>query len=99
MKRAQEMQKKLQDIQKQVADMVVTGQAGGGSIKIDMTGQHHAKKVQLDNTIMREDKSIIEDLIAAAINDATYKVEKALRDKMGGLAGIKLPEGLDGTDK
>ena len=61
MKRAQEMQKKLQDIQKQVAEMEVTGQAGGGVVKITMTGQHYAKKVVLDNNLMKEEKSIIED--------------------------------------
>lgn len=94
MKRAQEMQKKLQDIQKQVAEMEVTGQSGGGVVKIVMTGQHYAKKVTLDPTLLKEDKSIIEDLIAAAINDATDKIERNLRDKMGGLAGLKLPDDL-----
>jgi DNA-binding YbaB/EbfC family protein len=97
MKRAQEMQKKLQDIQKQVAEMEVIGQSGGGVVKITMTGQHYAKKVSLDPNLLKEEKSIIEDLIAAAINDATDKIERSLRDKMGGLAGIKLPEGLDDT--
>lgn len=95
MKRAQEMQKKLQDIQKQVAEMEVLGQAGGGLVKILMTGQHYAKKVTLDPNLLKEEKSVIEDLIAAAINDATDKIEKNLRDKMGGLAGIKLPDGMD----
>ncbi len=99
MKRAQEMQKKLQDIQKQVAEMEITGQSGGGVVKIAMTGQHYAKKVALDANLMKEDKSIIEDLIAAAINDAADKIEKNLRDKMGGLAGMKLPEGLDDLAK
>lgn len=99
MKRAQEMQKKLQDIQKQVAEMELTGQSGGGVVKIVVTGQHYAKKVTLDLNLLKEEKSIIEDLIAAAINDATDKIEKNLRDKMGGLAGIKLPEGLDDTNK
>lgn len=94
MKRAQEMQKKLQDIQKQVAEMEVTGQSGGGVVKIVMTGQHYAKKVTLDPNLLKEEKSIIEDLIAAAINDATDKIEKSLRDKMGGLAGLKLPDDL-----
>lgn len=94
MKRAQEMQKKLSDIQKQVAEMEVIGQSGGGSVKITFTGQHYAKKVALDNTLLREEKSIIEDLIAAAINDGTDKIERALRDKMGGLAGMKLPDDL-----
>jgi DNA-binding YbaB/EbfC family protein len=95
MKRAQEMQKKLQDIQKQVAEMEVNGQSGGGVVKIVMTGQHYAKKVALDPNLLKEEKAVIEDLIAAAINDATDKIERSLRDKMGGLAGIKLPDGLD----
>jgi len=95
MKRAQEMQKKLQDIQKQVAEMEVTGQSGGGVVKVVMTGQHYAKKVTLDPNLLKEEKSIIEDLIAAAINDATDKIERNLREKMGGLAGIKLPDGFD----
>lgn len=99
MKRAQEMQKKLQDIQKQVAEMEVTAQSGGGVVKIVMTGQHYAKKVTLDPNLLKEEKSVIEDLIAAAINDATDKIERNLRDKMGGLAGIKLPEGLSETLK
>lgn len=99
MKRAQEMQKKLQDIQKQVAEMEVTGQSGGGVVKVTMTGQHYGKKVLLDATLLKEEKSIIEDLIAAAINDATDKIEKSLRDKMGGLAGMKMPDGLEDIDK
>ena len=99
MKRAQEMQKKLQDIQKQVSEMEVTGQSGGGVIKIAMTGQHYAKKVVLDPNLLKEEKSIIEDLIAAAINDATDKIERSLRDKMGGLAGMKLPEGFGDLPK
>ena len=93
------MQKKLQDIQKQVAEMEVTGQSGGGVVKITMTGQHFAKKVTLDASLLKEEKSIIEDLIAAAINDATDKIEKNLRDKMGGLAGMKMPDGLEDIDK
>lgn len=100
MKRAQDMQKKLQDIQKQVAEMEITGQSGGGVVKINMTGQHYAKKVTLDPDLLNEEKAIIEDLIAAAINDATDKIEKSLREKMGGLAGMKLPEGFGGdTEK
>ena len=99
MKRAQEMQKKLQDIQKQVADMEVTGQSGGGVVKVTMTGQHYAKKIALDPNLLKEERSIIEDLIAAAINDTTDKIEKNLRDKMGGLAGMKMPDGLEDMDK
>lgn len=94
MKRAQEMQKKLQDIQKQVADMEVPGQSGGGVVKITMTGQHYAKKVSIDPNLLKEEKSVIEDLIAAAINDATDKIEKNLREKMGTLAGTQLPDDI-----
>lgn len=99
MKRAQEMQKKLQEIQEQVAKMEIIGQSGGGVAKVAMTGQHYAKKVTLDPNLLKEEKSIIEDLIAAAINDATDKIERGLREKMGSLAGIKLPDGFDTSEK
>jgi DNA-binding YbaB/EbfC family protein len=99
MKKAQEMQKKMQEIQKQIAEMEVTGQSGGGLVKIVMTGQHYAKRVTLDPALLKEEKSIIEDLIAAAINDATDKIEKGTRDKMTSLTGIKLPDGFELPDK
>jgi hypothetical protein len=99
MKRAQEMQKKLQDIQKQVAEMEVTGQSGGGVVKVTVTGQHYAKKLALDPSVLKEEKTILEDLIVAAFNDATDKIEKNLREKMGGLAGMKMPDGLDDSDR
>jgi DNA-binding YbaB/EbfC family protein len=95
MKKAQEMQKKMQEIQKQIAEMEVTGQSGGGLVKIVMTGQHYAKRVTLDASVLKEEKSILEDLIAAAINDATDKIEKGTRDKMSSLTGIKLPDGFN----
>src|SRR5690349_4678393 len=76
MKKAQEMQKKMQEIQKQVSEMEVTGVSGGGLVKIVMTGQHMAKRVTLDPSLMKEEKTIVEDLIAAAINDAASKIEK-----------------------
>ena len=95
MKKAQEMQKKMQEIQKQIAEMEVTGQSGGGLVKILMSGQHYAKRVTIDPALLKEEKGIVEDLIAAAINDAVEKIEKGTRDKMSGLTGIKLPEGFD----
>lgn len=95
MKKAQEMQKKMQEIQKQIAEMEVVGQSGGGLVKIVMTGQHFAKRVTLDPSLMKEEKTIVEDLIAAAINDATGKIEKGTREKMTALTGIKLPDGFD----
>ena len=95
MKKAQEMQKKMQEIQKQISEMEVTGQSGGGLVKIVMTGQHYAKRVTIDPSLMKEEKAIIEDLIAAAINDAAEKIEKGTREKMTALTGIKLPDGFD----
>jgi DNA-binding YbaB/EbfC family protein len=75
--------------------MEVTGQSGGGLVKIVMSGQHFAKRVTLDPTVLKEEKTVLEDLIAAAINDATDKIEKGTRDKMSGLSGIKLPDGFE----
>ncbi len=95
MKKAQEMQKKMQEIQKQIAEMEVIGQSGGGLVKIVMTGQHYAKRVTIDPEVLKEEKSIIEDLIAAAINDAAERIERGTREKMNVLTGIKLPEGFD----
>lgn len=95
MKKAQEMQKKMQEIQKQIAEMEVTAQSGGGLVKIVMTGQHYAKRVTIDPSVLKEEKSIVEDLIAAAINDASDKIEKGTRDKMMALTGMKLPDGFD----
>lgn len=98
-KKAQEMQKKLQDMQKQMMETEIQGQSGGGLVKITMTGHHFAKRVILDSSVLKEEKSVIEDLIAAAINDAADKIERHMKDKVSGLAGIKLPEGLsDGSE-
>jgi len=95
MKKAQEMQKKMQEIQKEVTDMVVTGQSGGGLVKILMNGQHMAKKVTLDPAVLKEETAVMEDLIAAAINDAATKIETGTREKMSSLTGIKLPDGFN----
>lgn len=92
MKRAQDMQKKLQDIQQEVTKMEITGQSGGGMVRIAVNGAHYCNRVELDPNVLKEDRLILQDLIAAAINDATSKVERTLREKMGGLAGFKLPE-------
>jgi len=94
MKRAQEMQKRLQDIQKQVSEMTVTGRVPG-KLEITVTGQHYAKKVTiLDPNLLREDPSVISDVIAATINDATNKLEKYLKEKMGSLSGLSMPNGV-----
>ena len=97
MKNAQEMQKKMQEIQQQVAAMQVQGTSGGGVVKIKMNGRYavEANGVTLDPSVLKEEKTILEDIIAAAINDAVSKIEKGTRDKMSSLTGIKLPDGFD----
>ncbi|MCE3237929.1 MAG: ybaB [Gammaproteobacteria bacterium] len=98
MKKAQEMQKKMQEIQQQVKEMVMVGQAGGGLVKIPLNGEHLVKppqRVKLDPSLLKEEISVIEDLIAAAINDASAKIETGTREKMSALTGIKLPDGFN----
>jgi hypothetical protein len=94
MKRAQEMQKKLQEIQKQVAELEVVGKSGGGAVQVRVNGQHFVREVKIDPNILKEEPSIIEDLIMAAVNSATEEIEKILRDKMGGLGGAAGLEGF-----
>lgn len=92
MKKAQEMQQKLQAAQDEVAKLEVTGESGAGLVKVTMDGKHNVTKVAIDDEVLQEDKEILEDLIAAATNDAVKKVETASQSKLGGLtAGMGLP--------
>ncbi len=101
LKQAQEMQTKMQQAQQQLAEMVIIGESGGGMVKIHMNGRHDVKRVQIDPSLIKtgaapEDIEVLEDLIAAAINDAVKKVEKASREKLSGLtAGMQLPPGFE----
>ena len=99
MKKAQEMQNNLQKAQEEIAKMEVNGESGAGMVKVVMTGKHDLKKVTIDPSIM-DDKEMLEDLIAAAVNDATRKIEEQTNARMGsvtagmpmgGLGGLKLP--------
>lgn len=95
MKKAQEMQKNMEIAQEKVAKLEVHGESGAGMVKVIMTGKHDIKKVTIDPSIM-DDKEMLEDLIAAAINDANRKVEEQTQSTMGPLtagmpAGFKLP--------
>lgn len=95
MKQAQEMQQKVQKLQEEVANLEVTGEAGAGLVKITMTGRHDVRRVDIDQSLMTEEKSIIEDLVAAAMNDAVRRAEQAQQDKMSELtAGMPLPPGF-----
>ncbi len=96
MKKAQEMQKNLEKAQEEVAKLEVTGESGAGLVKLIMTGKHDVKKVTIDPSLM-DDKEMLEDLVAAAINDANRKVEEQSSSKMGSVTGglpfgnMKLP--------
>jgi hypothetical protein len=95
MKQAQQMQKNLQDMQGEIANMQVTGEAGGGMVKVVMSGRHDVRRVTIDDSLMSDDKEMLEDLIAAAINDAVRKVEKNSQDKLSSLTGgMDLPPGM-----
>jgi DNA-binding YbaB/EbfC family protein len=95
MKQAQQMQENLKKAQEEIAGMEVEGQAGAGMVKVVMTGRHDVKRVSIDPSLMSDDKEMLEDLIAAAVNDAVRRVEAATQEKMGGLtSGFELPPGM-----
>jgi DNA-binding YbaB/EbfC family protein len=94
MKQAQAMQENMQKMQEEVAKMELEGQAGCGMVKVVMTGRHDIKRVSIDDSVM-DDKEMLEDLVAAAVNDAVRQVEKTSQEKMSGLtAGLNLPPGV-----
>ncbi|HMN43101.1 MAG TPA: YbaB/EbfC family nucleoid-associated protein [Povalibacter sp.] len=96
MKQAQQMQANLQRAQQEIASLQVTGEAGGGMAKVTMTGKHQVLRVALDPSIVSaDDKDMLEDLVAAAVNDAVQKVERATQEKMSGvMGGMNLPPGF-----
>lgn len=95
MKQAQKMQEDMQKAQAELATMEVEGQSGGGMVKVAMNGRHEIRRVNIDDSLMGDDKDMLEDLIAAAVNDAVRKVEQQSTDKMSGLtAGMNLPAGM-----
>ncbi|MBI1425408.1 MAG: YbaB/EbfC family nucleoid-associated protein [Gammaproteobacteria bacterium] len=95
MKQAQQMQANMQKMQEEVANMEVEGQAGGGLVKVTMTGRHDVKRVSIDDSVFQDDKEMLEDLIAAAVNDAVRQVEKVSQEKMSSItAGFNLPPGM-----
>lgn len=121
LKQAQEMQKKLQDAQKTIENLIVTGESGAGLVKVEMTGRHDVRKITIDDSVLKEraevaqppqpqtstankwatlhnKKEVLEDLIAAAFNDAVRKIEKSSREQMTVLAqGLKLPPEMGGA--
>ncbi|MBV6753423.1 MULTISPECIES: YbaB/EbfC family nucleoid-associated protein [Pseudomonas] len=95
MKQAQQMQEKMAKMQEELANAEVTGQSGAGLVSVVMTGRHDVKRVSIDPSLKDEDLEVLEDLIAAAFNDATRKIESNSQDKMSGMtAGMQLPPGF-----
>jgi DNA-binding YbaB/EbfC family protein len=95
MKQAQDMQSKMQKMQEDMANAEVKGEAGAGLVSVVMTGRHDVKRVQIDESLLKEDKEMLEDLLAAAVNDAVRKVEAQSRDQMSKMtAGMGLPPGF-----
>jgi DNA-binding YbaB/EbfC family protein len=95
MQQAQKMQENLKKAQEELALMQVQGEAGGGLVTIVMTGKREARKVTIDDSLLGEDKDMLEDLVAAAINDAVNKVAKMKKEKMSDItSGIPLPPGF-----
>ncbi len=92
MKQAQKMQENLQKAQEELAHMEVTGESGGGLVSVVMTGKHEVRRVTIDDSLLGDDKDMLEDLVAAAINDAVHKVERTVQEKFSGMtAGMGLP--------
>jgi hypothetical protein len=89
------MQDSMKKAQEEIAAMEVEGEAGGGLVRVTMTGRHDVRRVHIDPTLFGEDKDMLEDLVAAAVNDAVRKVETASQEKMAGMtAGLPLPPGF-----
>ena len=96
MKQAQQMQDNMKKAQEELAQTEVEGQSGAGMVKIVMTCRHDVKRVTIDPSLQREDKDMLEDLVAAAFNDAVAKAEATTQAKMAGFtAGLNLPPGLN----
>ena len=93
MKQAQQMQANMEKAQKELASVEVIGQAGGGMVKITMTGKHDVKRVQIEDALFEDDKEMLEDLLAAAVNDANRQVEQTTQERMSGMLppGMKMP--------
>ena len=95
MKQAQQMQANMEKAQEQLAQIEVEGQSGAGAVKVVMTCKHDVKRVTIDPSLLADDKDMLEDLVAAAFNDAVRKVESTVQEKMGSVtAGLPIPPGM-----
>ena len=95
MKQAQQMQADMKKAQEEMALITVTGESGAGMVRVTMTCQHQVQKVEIDDSMIGDDKEMLEDLTVAAFNDAVNKVEKTVQEKFSGMAGgMSLPPGM-----
>ena len=95
MKQAQQMQENMKRMQEQLATIEVEGQSGAGMVKVVMTCRHDVRRVAIDASLLKDDKDMLEDLVAAAFNDAVRRVETTIQEKMGGMtSGLGLPPGF-----
>lgn len=89
------MQENMQKMQEELASKIVLGESGAGMVTVTMNGRHDVKKVDIDQSLLTEDKTILEDLLAAAVNDAVRKVEQENKNMMGDLTGgMQMPPGF-----
>ncbi len=95
MKQAQQMQADMQKAQDEMASLTVTGESGAGLVKITMTCKHEVRALEIDDSLLGDDKEMLEDLIIAAFNDAQRRVESTIQEKFSGMtAGLNLPPGM-----
>ena len=95
MKQAQQMQADMQKAQEEMGQLTVTGESGGGMVRITMSCKHELKSLDIDDSLVGDDKEMLEDLIIAAFNDAVRRVEKTVQEKYSGMtAGLSLPPGM-----
>jgi DNA-binding YbaB/EbfC family protein len=95
MRQAQQLQANMQKAQEQLASIEVTGEAGGGMVKVFMNGRHEVRRVEIDPTVAASDREMLEDLVAAACNDAARRVGEAVQQHMAGaMGGMQLPPGM-----
>jgi DNA-binding YbaB/EbfC family protein len=96
MKQAQEMQANMKKAQEEMAKLTVTGESGAGLVRLTMTCQHQVQSLEIDNSLVGDDKEMLEDLVIAAFNDALRKVESTVKEKYAGMAaGMGLPPGMN----
>ena len=95
MRQAQKMQADMQKAQEELAELEVTGEAGGGMVKVTMTCRHEVRRVEIDPALVGEDRDMLEDMVAAATNDALRRVETTAQEKLSGVTGgLGLPPGM-----